>query len=99
MSKQQTLLNMLGYQTCMDHDDALAQAFNKKPDDKIAALIKLTLDSHSDYLPLAHHLTIPEAQHMVLLEDGLGVHVVACTQSELKEKIDGKKHTYRLIEL
>lgn len=79
MSKTADEVNLLGYQTCMDHDDALAQAFKKKPKDKVAALIKFTLDPKSDYLPLRQHLTIPEAEHMILLEDGIGLHIVACT--------------------
>ena len=36
---------------------------------------------------------------MILLEDGIGVHIVASTQSELREKVDGKPQTYKLIEM
>ena len=99
MSKRADEVNLLGYQTCLDHDGALAQAFKAKPTEKIAALIKFTLDPKSDYLPLRQHLTIPEAEHMILLEDGIGVHIVACTQSELRAKVDGKPQTYKLIEM
>lgn len=53
-------------------------------------LIKLTLDPKSGYLPLRKHLSIPEAKHMVLLEDGIGLQVVAITQSEIKMKVKGE---------
>ena len=31
MSQRADEVNLLGYQTCLDHDDALAQAFKAKP--------------------------------------------------------------------
>ena len=67
MSLNSEEVNLLGNQTCSDHDTALDQAFKNKPKDKEAALIKLTLDHKSGYLPLKKHLNIPEAQHMVLV--------------------------------
>ena len=61
MSKVSDEVNLLGNQTCTDHESAIDQAFKNKPDDKEAALIKLTLDHKSGYLPLRKHLNIPEA--------------------------------------
>ena len=91
MSKNAAQVNLLGYQTCMDHDEALKQAFKEKPDDKVAALIKVTLDPRSDYLPLDHHSQLPSTNHLIMLQDGIQVHVVASVKSELSERIKGKK--------
>lgn len=100
MSKNGEEVNLLGYQMCQDHDSALEQAFKSKPDDKVAALLQISLDSKAAYLPLKNHLTNPEAQHQVILQDGLGLKVVACAQSDFKKKVKGgEMQTYKLIEL